>query len=57
MWRTQWLGDGWDLVLHQKLLHCELHVTGHIVMVQEPVVCPFFYPFLTNGIPQESSDV
>jgi len=43
--RTWWLGDGWDLVLHQNLLHCEAYVTRHIVVVQEPVFFPFFCPF------------
>ena len=23
IWAIWWLGDGWNFVLHQKLLHCE----------------------------------
>ena len=41
IWRTRWLGDGWDLVLHQKLLHCEAYVTWRIVTVQEQILSHF----------------
>jgi hypothetical protein len=42
------LGHGWKIVC-QKLLHCEGCVMRHIVVVQDPVVAPFFRPILPNG--------
>lgn len=35
-------GDGWNLVLHLKLLPYEGDVTRRTVMVQDPFVSPFF---------------
>jgi hypothetical protein len=32
--RIWWLGDGWNLVLRQQVLHFEGGVTGCIVMAQ-----------------------
>jgi len=47
---------GWVMVgiwfLTNKLLHCEPYVTWRIVEVQEPILSPFYYPYLTNGVPQ-----
>jgi hypothetical protein len=40
IWRIWWLGDGWDFILHQNVLHCEGFVTWCIVMVQDQVVSP-----------------
>jgi hypothetical protein len=42
----------WNLVLHQKLLHCERGVTRSVFMVQYPIVSPFFWPAVLNGIAQ-----
>jgi hypothetical protein len=48
MW---WLGDGLNLVLHLKLMP-EGDVTRRTVMVQDPIVSPFFKLCLLNGSPQ-----
>jgi hypothetical protein len=37
-----WLGDGWTLILHQKLLQCEGSVTVYIFMVQDWIISPVF---------------
>jgi hypothetical protein len=60
LWKNQTLqivrsgeyGGCWNLVFHQKLLHCEGGVTRSIFMVQYPIVSPFFWPALLNGIAQ-----
>ena len=45
-----WLGDGWNLVLHQKLLHCEGGVSRHIIIVQDTIVSQFYHHFLPSSI-------
>jgi hypothetical protein len=42
----------WNLVLHQKLLHCEGGMTRRVVVVQYLIVSPFFWPVVLNGIAQ-----
>lgn len=48
--RIGWLGEGWNLVLHQKLLHCDEGVSRHIVIVQDTVVSQFYRHFLPSSI-------
>ena len=50
--RIQRLEDGWNLVLHYKLLYCKGDVIRHIVTVQDPTVSSPFCPFLLNSTPQ-----
>jgi hypothetical protein len=50
IWRIWWLGDGWNLVLYQKLLHCEGDVSRHIVIVQDAIVSQFCRHFLPSSI-------
>jgi hypothetical protein len=40
-WRIWWLGDDWNLVLCQKVLHWERGVTGCVIIMQDPVVSPW----------------
>jgi hypothetical protein len=42
----RWLQDGWNLILHQKLLHYEVGMKRHIVTVKDPIVSAFFPAFL-----------
>jgi len=37
------LGDGWTLVLHQKLLQCEGSLAVYIFMVQDWIISPVFF--------------
>ena len=46
IWKIQWLRYGWNLVLQQKMLNCEVGVTKCIVMVLILTVSPFNQPFL-----------
>jgi len=46
----RWLRAGWNLVLHRKLLSLR-GITRPIVMVQDPILSPFFWPFPLNIIP------
>ena len=46
IWKIQWIRYGWNLVLHQKMLDCEVGVTKCIVMVRVLTVSPFIQPFL-----------
>jgi hypothetical protein len=51
IWRTGLLWAGWNVVLCQKLLHCELGVMC-IVMVQDPTLLPISWPFPPDCTPQ-----
>jgi hypothetical protein len=43
-------GGGWNLVLHQKLLHGEGGVSRHIVIMQDTIVSQFYHHFLPSSI-------
>jgi len=47
----RWLRTGWNSVLHRKLLSVR-GMTRPIVMVQDPILSPFFWPLPLNSIPQ-----
>lgn len=50
IWRIEWLGDGRNLVLQQKVFCCKGGVTRHVV-AWDPVVSPCFQPFPPRIIP------
>ena len=58
IWKVGWLGDKSRLMLRQKFMDKEWHVSGCIVMVQHPgIVCPRHRLLPSHCRPQTLQDV